>query len=174
MGQPLEDQESGSLLCWNGEAWGLRGKLVDGNDAETVFESLLKSIQTSSYDQALQDFLEIIASITGPYAFVFYDAHYHRVFFGRDSLGRRSLAIHHDLSESLVISSICDLTGNRTWEEVGTEGIYMLDLQKLSKTTNEFSELIVHIPRQRCERKPGLPLRLVRSLTSPTFLSIID
>ncbi|KAK3168806.1 hypothetical protein OEA41_005254 [Lepraria neglecta] len=102
VGQPLEDSKSGSLLCWNGEAWRIGNEIVQGNDAEAVFSLLLNAAQSCnvnasdglfSYDQSKQNIFKTIATITGPYAFVFYDAQSARVFYGRDALGRRSLLV---------------------------------------------------------------------------------
>ena len=137
--QPLEDPDSGSLLCWNGEAWKIEHALVQGNDAKAVLEILLQTSQSSGArsqdgsplpDQCLQNIIQAVGSITGPYAFVFYDAQSRRVFYGRDALGRRSLVIKRYGAGSLAISSVPDATEVDGWEEVEADGVYMLDLER--------------------------------------------
>ena len=145
--QPLEDPDSGSLLCWNGEAWKIEHTIVRGNDAKAVLDILLQAALSSSArsqdgssssDQCLQNIIRAIGSITGPYAFVFYDAQSRRVFYGRDTLGRRSLVIKRYGAGGLSISSVPDATKVDGWEDVEADGVYMLDLER-----NEAS----HIPR---------------------------
>ena len=159
--QPLEDPKSGSLLCWNGEAWKIDNALVQGNDAKAVFDLLLQASQScntsaqdgsSSPDQALQKAIQAIGRITGPYAFVFYDAQCHRVFYGRDALGRRSLVTKRYGAGSLAISSVPDATEADGWDEVEADGVYMLDFEG-----NEAS----HIPWAVGARALGFPYSLV-------------
>ena len=152
--QPLSDPESGSLLCWNGEAWSIRSESIRVNDAEYVFNIFLdaanRHIDTvhhtvASQDQSLHGVVDILSSITGPYAFVFYDAPHHRVFYGRDALGRRSLLIKRHSIKGFVLSSICDPTDSEGWMEVEADGIYVLDLTAnidLSEDVNQ----VTHIP----------------------------
>ena len=136
--QPLEDPNSGSLLCWNGEAWKIDNALVQGNDAKAVFDLLLQASQScnscprdgpSSPDQGFQNVIQAIGSITGPYAFVFYDAQSRRVFYGRDALGRRSLVTKRYEAGNLAISSVSDATEADGWDEVEADGVYILDFE---------------------------------------------
>src|SRR5258707_192145 len=48
--QPLKDPESGSMLCWNGEAWKIGPDLVKGNDGEYIVKLLATSISSSKID----------------------------------------------------------------------------------------------------------------------------
>jgi len=117
--QPFHDQETGSVLCWNGEAWRVAGQTVQGNDGETVFALLSEAGSTEAILNALR-------SIAGPFAFVYFDAASKTLYFGRDRLGRRSLLICHDESEgSLVISSVAEACQEK-WEEVEADGIYSM------------------------------------------------
>ena len=131
--QPLYDAARGYTLCWNGEAWAFRGEAIDGNDAEVVFEALCSaSICHSSYpcddpEQILRAQLNVLSSLTGPYAFVFYDPPNERVLFGRDILGRRSLVVRQD-EDNLYLSSVCDDSTSKDWKEVEVDGLYFLDL----------------------------------------------
>ena len=154
--QPLEDLESGSLLCWNGEAWEVQGKTVDGNDAKVLFDLLKVVIRESPHEQALHRIVSIFSDVSGPFAFVFYDAPHHRVFYGRDALGRRSLAIRNTLPESVVISSVCDTMDCEMWSEVEADGIYVLHLQGAFESSAATSGRIERIPRTH--EKPGIGL----------------
>ena len=145
--QPLKDPESGSLLCWNGEAWSIQGKTVDGNDAEAILNLLTRAVRETSYEQALSRIVSIISDISGPFAFVFYDALHHCVFFGRDALGRRSLAIRDTLPEGVVVSSICDTMDFKVWSEVEADGMYVLHLEGAFGSSVTMPGVIEHIPR---------------------------
>ena len=160
--QPLGDPDSGSLLCWNGEAWKIDNTLVQGNDAKAVFDLLLQASkscnthpqnESSSPEQGLQNLIRAIGSITGPYAFVFYDAQCRRVFYGRDALGRRSLVIKRYGAGSLAISSVPDATEADGWDEVEADGVYMLDFE---------GDAASHIPWAVGDRALGLPYPLVK------------
>ena len=152
--QPLSDPESGSLLCWNGEAWSIGSQSIQVNDAEYMFNIFLDAANRhsdnldntiASQDHSLQGVVDILTGVTGPYAFVFYDAPHHRVFYGRDALGRRSLLIRRHSTRGLVLSSICDPTDFEGWMEVEADGIYVLDLTaniEFSKDVNP----VTHIP----------------------------
>ncbi|KAI1815458.1 asparagine synthase-domain-containing protein [Poronia punctata] len=128
--QPLEEAPgTGSVLCWNGEAWRIDGRAVSGNDGEEISSSLRPSDTTASGEDRETHILNVLRSIQGPFGFVYYDAVAHRVYYGRDRLGRRSLLIKsasgHD---SLALSSIASVptTG---WEEVSSDGIWSIDLR---------------------------------------------
>ena len=173
--QPLEDPASGSLLCWNGEAWKIDNALVQGNDAKAVFDLLLQAsqssgaypqVESSSPDKGLQTTVQAIGSITGPYAFVFYDAQSRRVFYGRDALGRRSLVTKRYGTRSLAISSVPDATEVDGWEEVEADGIYMLDLERNAAS---------HIPWAVGDRALALPYTLVKPPFSlfPNFHTVL-
>lgn len=135
--QPLRDPESGSSLCWNGEAWKIGNQSIQGSDAEYVFDLFLNATKRhrdnadhtpASPNHSLQGVVDILSSITGPYAFVLYDAQHHRVFYGRDALGRRSLLISRYTTKDIVLSSVCDPADSEHCMEVEADGIYVLDL----------------------------------------------
>ena len=135
--QPLVDESSGSLLCWNGEAWNIDGVPVLGNDAEAVFGLMLRAVhsvpegmvsQREAYEATFLAFSHAIRGISGPFSFLFYDAKYERIFYGRDILGRRSLLVRTSSDPNLTISSIHDTTTAGSWSEVEADGIYALEL----------------------------------------------
>lgn len=125
--QPLIDSATQSVLCWNGEAWKIAGEPVSGNDTERVFNLFLQAVRGDCKDIP-HKLAEAVATISGPFAFVFYDAVNARLFFSRDCLGRRSLLQGFEEDGSLKISSLCDGSSSTMFEEVGFAGIYMINL----------------------------------------------
>ncbi|PWW79805.1 hypothetical protein C7212DRAFT_355565 [Tuber magnatum] len=119
--QPLIDPVSGSVLCWNGEAWRVNSSLVPAgvNDGEEVLKLLL-SVETPEM---------AFAGIAGPWACVFFDAVRGRVWFGRDCLGRRSLLELREggWEDGVTIASVGD--GYKGWKEVEAEGLRYFGLQ---------------------------------------------
>ncbi|KAK5827385.1 asparagine synthase-domain-containing protein [Linnemannia elongata] len=130
---------TGNVLLWNGEIFD--GIAVDHheNDGRVLMDQL-EAISTRCYDgpqDHRQDFLNLMATIEGPYAFVYFHVHSQSVYFGRDCLGRRSLLWHKsDQGESTVgLPFILTSTGYSAFrsellrlEEVPADGIYSLSL----------------------------------------------
>lgn len=134
VGQPLEDQASGSVFAWNGEGWKLNGHAIEDNDAEKIFRSLLiasrrdSSIESESpeADELCRNHIvDVIRSISGPYAFVFFDAVRENMYFARDCMGRRSLLWKAGQDGSLVFSSLSHSSDASIWNDVDADGIYM-------------------------------------------------
>lgn len=129
--QPLIDEASQSVLCWNGEAWKLHNVEVAGNDSQGVFQLCLKASAGETVTGELsahKRILNEISSISGPFAFVFYDAPNARLYYGRDCLGRRSLLQKTDSTGELILSSICDNNLGDQWSEVEADGVYFVEL----------------------------------------------
>ncbi|KAK4237453.1 hypothetical protein C8A03DRAFT_44708 [Achaetomium macrosporum] len=124
--QPLVDDATGSVLCWNGEAWRVGGARVGAgeNDARVVFARLVAS-------GSVEGALDVLRGVEGPFAFVYYDAVPGSVFFGRDRLGRRSLLLMErpgvDGGEALELCSVAGEAGDG-WREVEADGIYAVGL----------------------------------------------
>ncbi len=153
--QPLEDPLSGSLLCWNGEAWKIDDTSFGGNDVQPIFSLLLEAIRhenvgaadkSTAYTKSLQAVNNVFARLAGPYAFVFYDARHQRIFYGRDILGRRSLVFNMSGDSNLIISSISDGSVSDAWCEVEANGIYMLDLAIGQTHSENKTHVLKHIP----------------------------
>lgn len=125
--QPLVSPDGRSILCWNGEAWRLDRRQVEGNDGEAIHDLLTKA--SASDASSRQDaILNVLRAIEGPFAFVYYDKSMQKLFFGRDRLGRRSLMLAQDgISGDLVISSIAEACDPR-WKEVEANGIYVVEI----------------------------------------------
>lgn len=132
--QPLVDPKTGSVLCWNGEAWRIQGDQVMDNDSKRVFDLLLDAISASNGQETneapeMSRLGDTFASVSGPSAFVFYDAIHSRVIFGRDILGRRSLLRGVDLEGNFQVGSVCDPTSMEHSIEVESDGIHVIDLR---------------------------------------------
>jgi len=145
--QPLRDEDTGSILCWNGEAWSITNQPVSGSDSRAVFDALIAPLPEDisvSETSAIEHAVQVFSSIRGPYAFVFYDARNQLVFYGRDCLGRRSLL--NKIDDAFVLSSVCDNTTGDNWTEVEADGIYVLDLKR---TPTSSLPVTTHIPHRR-------------------------
>jgi asparagine synthetase B (glutamine-hydrolysing) len=129
--QPLRDPSNNSVLCWNGEAWSVGGQPVQGNDSARVFQHLLRRRPAGSENDrkaSITQVVEQVATIRGPFAFVFYDAVYNYLYWGRDCLGRRSLLRRQPAHNELIISSVCDGSTGDRWTEVDAIGVSIIDL----------------------------------------------
>ncbi|KAI4174750.1 MAG: hypothetical protein LQ343_002121 [Gyalolechia ehrenbergii] len=137
--QPLQDPSSSSILCWNGEAWRIHDKPIEGNDAETVFQTLLQAGESDNTAAALQDQRDIdnsvvqaLSHISGPYAFIFYHAKSGKIFYGRDFLGRRSLLRSKGKDGSIALSSVYGGPSSKGCTEIEADGIYVMHLPNVS------------------------------------------
>lgn len=128
--QPLVEESSGSVFCWNGEAWAVDGDRISGNDTTVIFGRLLDAARQG--DEAEFAILDVFGKIAGPYAFVFYNASSSQIYFGRDNLGRRSLIMQKDESESsmLTISSVANSVTTARAREVEALCVNRIDLKQ--------------------------------------------
>jgi hypothetical protein len=87
-------------------------------------------------DSGIQDttvtIAQHMASVAGPYAFVFYDKHAGKVCLGRDFLGRRALLWRTNESGDLLISSVTSGSHDNAWTEIEADGVYCIDLNVAS------------------------------------------
>ncbi|KAL8717652.1 MAG: hypothetical protein Q9225_005125 [Loekoesia sp. 1 TL-2023] len=158
--QPLQDPESGSILCWNGEAWRFDNKAIDNNDADTIFKVLLDAVGSQDISTALQDrrdiddaVVQVLNRIHGPYAFIFYHARPGKVFYGRDPLGRRSLLRSKGEDGSIMISSVCSGFNTANWTEVEADGVYVVHLSNVSNKDTKVTERHIAWPESSDEQK---------------------
>ena len=174
--QPLLDEASDSVLCWNGEAWKLGDEPIHGNDAEVVFKSLLACTQSFRHGSetepdeltvCLRAMRKTLDTVSGPYSFVFHDGLSHRVFYGRDPVGRRSLLIKSDSCQELIISSISDGSPSETWGEVEADSLHVLDLPTCLRYTVGVEQTI------SSEKGRIMPVQLTRT-DMPTVHSSIE
>ncbi|KAI8351560.1 asparagine synthase-domain-containing protein [Mortierella sp. GBAus27b] len=123
--------EAGNILLWNGEIFD--GIAVDHhqNDGRVLMDQLEKIALQCTGQEHLACFVETMAKIEGPYAFVYFHTASKTIFFGRDCLGRRSLLWHRNGSQEesiqfpFILTSVGDLL---TLDEVPADGIYGLTL----------------------------------------------
>lgn len=105
--------------------------------------------------QSLENVLQSVSSIRGPFAFVFATrvGKHNRILFGRDQLGRRSLVYTYNAAiGALILSSVCHLgitvghKGWSDWRELGVDGIYSVTLLDHSALGDaiDTSPLILH------------------------------
>lgn len=135
--QPLVDETSGSIFCWNGEGWKFHNEPITGNDTQSIFRALIRSSESTppgpedssqGRETSLLTLYNTLSAVSGPFSFVFYDAIFQRVLYGRDQLGRRSLLCYGTSPQEFIISSVCNgpLTG--PWTEVEADGMYVLNI----------------------------------------------
>lgn len=125
--QPFIDPSSGSVLCWNGEAWKFGSDSIEGNDGQLLLDLLMRASSTQKgVSESTIAVLNILQTASGPFAFVFVDKVHSQIYFGRDRLGRRSLLykLDGDLN-SLQLSSVADASSG-AWKEVEADAIYRL------------------------------------------------
>ncbi|MBN3276717.1 ASND1 protein, partial [Polyodon spathula] len=96
--QPLED-EKGNVFLWNGEVFGGLKVGSEENDTRVIFDHLSKCTSES-------EILSIFSAIQGPWAFIYFQADSHCLWFGRDFFGRRSLLWQFDEEKSIMLSSV--------------------------------------------------------------------
>ncbi|KJZ78379.1 hypothetical protein HIM_02417 [Hirsutella minnesotensis 3608] len=132
--QPLVDDTTGSVLCWNGEAWKIRGQSVLGNDAEAVMSILTAARPCGPTRDQDDGVLAALRSIEGPFAFIYFDQPARRLYYGRDRLGRRSLL--QKSGEPMSLCSVADSSATG-WAEVEADGCYYLQLDSRSDVLAE-------------------------------------
>ncbi|CAL1696562.1 unnamed protein product [Somion occarium] len=146
--QPHRD-DAANVLCWNGEIFEGLNVLPEENDGARLF-SLLQTAQTS------EDARDILGSIEGPYAVVYYHHALQRLFLARDPLGRRSLLVHMPDPRNprfLVTSVSVGAHPLYSLEELSTQSIFCIDIKRLGNDRmTRFSECLHRMPRQSAEK----------------------
>ncbi|ETI22436.1 hypothetical protein G647_06511 [Cladophialophora carrionii CBS 160.54] len=127
--QPLQESSSGSVLCWNGEAWKVEGTAVQGNDSARIFDLLVHASHSGGCQDHRQRIVQVLSAIAGPFAFVFYDAPNSTVYYGRDQLGRRSLLVAHGRDDSLTVCSAFTNPLDAGDAEVSTSALHFVSLE---------------------------------------------
>ncbi|KAJ3176199.1 Asparagine synthetase domain-containing protein 1 [Geranomyces variabilis] len=129
--QPKTDSR-GNQLCLNGEIFGGLQVPGDSNDTEVLSRAL------ESSERAV---LEVLESLRGPWAVVYWQAAERKLYFGRDYLGRRSLLWRKPKTAAdpfllASVSPIGDINSESDvgsdWEEVPADGIYCLQFPRNS------------------------------------------
>jgi len=161
--QPYRDPEHSCILCWNGEAWSVGSNPTSGNDTAAMFDLLQSAVDSHEIrrhpTQELDFVIESLATVAGPYAFVFYSSVTGKLYFGRDFLGRRSL-LYKVNGDQLTITSVSSgSSGDGDWTEIEADGVYCLDFQHQASLAESSSEETVQwrlyglqtsIPNRNC------------------------
>ena len=129
---PVSDMDS-SVLSWNGEIYAFNGQELDANQndtqwiAEKVAGFKARQLPVEAFENLLA--FDLMASIEGPFAFVYYDSTYMRIYYGRDKLGRRSLMRKQNSKHGFIISSVafCGDPGDG-WKELECGVLFSLDI----------------------------------------------
>lgn len=174
--QPLVDDASKSVLCWNGEAWKISDDPVQGNDTELIFSLFLDCVKVNgdvaSPPDSLGRICNLVNSISGPFSFVFYDGINSRLYYSRDCLGRRSLLQGVDEEGNLRICSICDGTSSTHFEEVDTNGLHMIDLARTFHDDSLDTTVLNHAGRASAFNITTIPWLSKDDATTPTYFLV--
>ncbi|KAK0546883.1 hypothetical protein OC846_005095 [Tilletia horrida] len=146
--QPIISADGRLIFAWNGQIF---RHLVKGTDDEqsplldpqqndgaallaTVESALFNAVDPAEANQVVQ---EVFSKIEGPFAFVLLDTKNVRLYFGRDTLGRRSLLMRniveqtHDGNQSLLLCSLAEAATIATGSslvEVDCSSFWTVDL----------------------------------------------
>jgi asparagine synthetase B (glutamine-hydrolysing) len=137
--QPFVDDETGSVLCWNGEAWKIESEHISGNDGQKLFDALIQASIQKTPEIAI---LDVLRSVSGPFAFVFLDKIHGQVYFGRDRLGRRSLLYNTESIPKCVEFASTSRPGDNCWKEVEADAIYQVSFRAQSALQDPSDHLL--------------------------------
>ncbi|XP_053327828.1 asparagine synthetase domain-containing protein 1 [Spea bombifrons] len=123
--QPLKDKH-GNVFLWNGEVFGGIEISSTENDTQVMLNRL-------SDCNGEHDILALLSLVQGPWAFIYYHAESHSLWFGRDFFGRRSLLwkFNQNSEKVLCLASVKDCSpesDENPWHEVPASGIFRCDL----------------------------------------------
>ncbi|KAF0887664.1 hypothetical protein E2562_002364 [Oryza meyeriana var. granulata] len=183
--QPMVAQ-SGSILVYNGEIYGGIHVADDQNDSQSLLSSLESCCSCDCHalvrDEACpccgsvgKSVPQILSTIKGPWALIYWQKDSKTVWFGRDAFGRRSLLVHWPTPDDsrFILSSVSppsfevsnsastvkgvesgpdndfsESTNMSYWEEVPC-GIYSFQLKGLEKNSMCMKEACVFEVRRR-------------------------
>lgn len=116
--QPLVAQ-SGSVLVYNGEIYGGIHIDIDGNDTQSLLSSLESCcccdphivVRDEAYpccESVGKSVPQILSTIKGPWALIYWQTDSKTLWFGRDAFGRRSLLVHWPTPDDsrFILSSV--------------------------------------------------------------------
>lgn len=187
--QPLNLEGERGVLCWNGEAWTYDSEIITGSDTRFVAQRLSRvSSDNCSFHH---DTMDVLSKVRGPFAFIYWNRATDTIYFGRDCVGRRSLLRTIARDGMIVLASVADFSVADTWEEVDADGIYTIDLKRLTRSAhNDLERCISRTPysNSRINGEKSIPvpwsplstitpeLKIVRRLhsKSPTVSSLLD
>jgi asparagine synthetase B (glutamine-hydrolysing) len=135
------DQHKSNILLWNGELFDSQNDLIKVHRHENDGWKIFQTLNSQTGTEIERNILKILASIKGPFAFVYFHRSLNKIYFGRDKFGRRSLLINKNnkpLEPIIALSSVkvefnndSTLESKLDFEEVDTNGFYRIDLNSL-------------------------------------------
>lgn len=144
---------AGNVLLWNGEVFGGEHEVGDLKSDTLLVAALLDECHAS------EDVVRTLASVHGPYSFVWYHAASRSVFYGRDPFGRRSLVVGvpdpSEAADHVVIASVASRSTHpdMTWTEVPVGGVFV------HVPGQAFAPQLVPWPSDRCAlERPAIGL----------------
>ncbi|KAE8779023.1 Asparagine synthetase domain-containing protein 1 [Hordeum vulgare] len=210
--QPLVAQ-SGSVLVYNGEIYGGINIANDQNDTQSLLSSLEScccyDFHVADRDEAYcccesvgKSVPQVLSTIKGPWALIYWQADSKTLWFGRDAFGRRSLLVHWPTPDDsrFILSSVSppsfsrnnsaievnglesgadpDFSGHTKvsyWEELPC-GIYSIHLKDLDNNATCMKEGCVVEVRKHDWTDSSLHtlIRWERKLTVPTVDGLIS
>ncbi|KAK7251940.1 hypothetical protein RIF29_35566 [Crotalaria pallida] len=165
--QPLVDA-SGNVLIYNGEIFGGHHLPSDCNDAEFLVRALGKCCSCCSCSTGGSDCVQcgknsipdVLSTIKGPWAIIYWQDSSKSLWFGRDAFGRRSLLVHWPTEDdpTFLLSSVSPVSPSQQaseceapngigclsyWEELPC-GIYSVHVDVSSLNEYLVGEVKIH------------------------------
>ncbi|KAF8002391.1 hypothetical protein HF325_003356 [Metschnikowia pulcherrima] len=135
--QPLYNGEW--ILQFNGELY--NDECIDGNDTVFIMDQLMSELKQC--EEKLQAVASVIARLDGEFAFVLTDTQNSNVYFGKDSVGKRSL-LYENAPDRVCISSICPRNAANAVECVGNQ-LYVADMHTYKVTSMQLKPNQYHL-----------------------------
>jgi len=203
--QPLV-APTGSVLVYNGEIYGGIQVADDENDTRALFTSLESCCSCDCHalgrdktclccGSGAKSVLQLLSTIKGPWALIYWQMKSNTIWFGRDAFGRRSLLVHWPTADDsrFILSSVSPLSfaknnsgptvndfvsdhdmSNHTkasyWEELPC-GIYSIHMKDIGKHGARMKEgWIVDVnPHKWMTSSLNELIKWERKLTVPTM-----
>ncbi|MED6157287.1 hypothetical protein PIB30_021937 [Stylosanthes scabra] len=163
--QPLVDA-SGNVLVYNGEIFGGLDLASDRNDAEFLMQALGRCCScgycaTAQCAKSGKSTVpDVLSTIKGPWAIIYWQDSSRTLWFGRDAFGRRSLLVHWPTQDdsTFLLSSVSPIfpteqtsdyethngiSCSSYWEELPC-GIYSLDVDASKSNGLMAGEIKLH------------------------------
>ncbi|XP_065192445.1 asparagine synthetase domain-containing protein 1-like isoform X2 [Sycon ciliatum] len=144
--QPLINHATNDVLLWNGEVFDGVEVSVGRNDGSVLLELLSKCTDLVC---SREDYIvSVLATIHGPWAFVFWQADEQRLWFGRDCIGRRSLLWSSFADGTFALSSVggpLEVSNPAmSWSEVPAVGVFAMKLSKTPLSHTGASPMVLY------------------------------
>ncbi|XP_030745935.1 asparagine synthetase domain-containing protein CG17486 [Sitophilus oryzae] len=119
--QPIEDADS--IFIYNGDIFSSFNETLqkDVGDTKLFYAFLKEHIANNS--------LHDLDKVHGPYAFIFFDKHNKKLYFGRDIFGRRSLLLGKNKeSDTLILTSVAKRRTEFDFIEIPAVGTFCYNI----------------------------------------------